>query len=69
VIQDFLVDEDGTAPLHAALFALNMLVGTAGGQTYSASEYQAWLRAAGYADARLVQLPGPTDLILASRPA
>jgi (2Fe-2S) ferredoxin/SAM-dependent methyltransferase len=69
VIQDFIVDEDGTGPLHAALFALNMLVGTAGGQTYSASDYRTWLTAVGYADARLLKLPGPTDLVVAARPA
>jgi (2Fe-2S) ferredoxin/SAM-dependent methyltransferase len=69
VIQDFVVAEDGTAPLHAALFALNMLVGTAGGQTYSASQYLAWLRAAGCSDARVLSLPGPTDLVIGACPA
>jgi (2Fe-2S) ferredoxin/SAM-dependent methyltransferase len=69
VIQDFVVDEDGTAPLHAALFALNMLVGTPGGQTYSASQYQAWLRTAGCSEARLLELPGPTDLVVGTCPA
>jgi SAM-dependent methyltransferase len=69
VVQDFVVDADGTAPAHAALFALNMLVGTEGGQTYSGSQYTAWLRAAGYSEARLVKLPGPTDLVVATRPA
>lgn len=67
VIQDFLVDPDGTSPVHAALFALNMLVGTPAGRTYSEAEYTTWLREAGYADAHLVKLAGPSDLVVGSR--
>ena len=69
VVQDFLVDPDGTSPAHAALFALNMLVGTPAGSTYSEDDYTAWLQAAGYADVRRVRLGGPTDLVIASRKA
>jgi (2Fe-2S) ferredoxin len=68
VIQDFLLDEDKTAPRFAALFALNMLVGTRGGNSYSESEYGGWLRAAGFEEIRRVPLMGPSDLILATRP-
>lgn len=67
-IQDFLVDPDGTSPAHAALFALNMLVGTQAGRTYSQAEYATWLREAGYADAHLVKLDGPSDLVVGTRP-
>ena len=45
VIQDFILEPDKTAPKQAALFALNMLVGTPAGSTYSYEEYAAWLRA------------------------
>jgi (2Fe-2S) ferredoxin/SAM-dependent methyltransferase len=64
VVQDFIVDESGTAPAHAALFAVNMLVGTDAGSTYSEAEYRAWLRDAGFASVRLVELPGPSDLVI-----
>jgi predicted O-methyltransferase YrrM len=64
VVQDFIVDETGTAPAHAALFAVNMLVGTEAGSTYSAAEYRAWLQGAGFAEVRLVELPGPSDLVI-----
>jgi SAM-dependent methyltransferase len=47
VVQDFLMDEDRSGPLPAALFALNMLVGTPEGDTYTESEVRAWLREAG----------------------
>jgi (2Fe-2S) ferredoxin/SAM-dependent methyltransferase len=66
VVQDFIVDDGGTAPQHAALFAINMLVGTEAGQTYSEAEYRGWLQDAGFASVRLVGLPGPSDLVIAS---
>ncbi len=43
VISDFIADPDKASPRSAALFALNMLVATRGGATYSEPEYDAWL--------------------------
>jgi predicted O-methyltransferase YrrM len=67
VIQDFILEPDKTAPRFAALFALNMLVGTRGGSSYSAEEYTAWLGQAGFEEIRHVRLPGPTGLLVATR--
>lgn len=67
-IADFIVDPDKTSPRSAALFALNMLVATRGGATYSEPEYEAWLKAAGFAETKRVRLPGPVNLILATKP-
>jgi len=68
VIQDFILQADKTAPRFAALFALNMLVGTPAGSSYSEPEYAAWLNVAGFREVRHVALPGPTDLMIATRP-
>jgi predicted O-methyltransferase YrrM len=68
VIQDFILEPDKTSPRFAALFALNMLVGTPGGSAYSEPEYAAWLADAGFAEIRRVRLPGPTGLMIATRP-
>jgi predicted O-methyltransferase YrrM len=68
VIQDFILEPDKTAPRFAALFALNMLVGTPGGSAYSEPEYAAWLGEAGFEQVHRVRLPGPTGLMIASRP-
>lgn len=68
-IQDFILNEQKTTPTVAALFALNMLVGTHRGSAYSDAEYAAWLAEAGFVDVRKVELPGPTDLMVAVRPA
>ena len=68
VIQDFILDPDKTTPRFAALFALNMLVGTRGGNSYSEAEYAAWLGEAGFRDIRHARLPGITGLMFGSRP-
>jgi SAM-dependent methyltransferase len=47
VVQDFLVNEERDGPLQPALFALNMLVGTPEGDTYTESEVRAWMAEAG----------------------
>ena len=68
VIQDHIMTADKTGPRAGALFALNMLVGTAGGSTYSGDEYSEWLRLAGFGQVRHVALAGPNDLMIAQRP-
>ncbi len=67
VIQDFILERDKTAPKSAALFALNMLVGTVSGSSYSVEEYQAWLTQAGFRQTNHVRLPGPSGLMIGTR--
>ncbi len=47
IIRDFVVDEDRTGPPDAVLFAINMLVGTDGGDSYTQSEMYGWMKQAG----------------------
>lgn len=47
ILQEFAVDNDRRGPKHPALFGLNMLVGTSGGQAYTWYEMEAMLREAG----------------------
>jgi len=47
VVQDFIMNENRTGPVSAALFALNMLVGTEAGDTYTEKEVHSWMRRAG----------------------
>ncbi|NOY07109.1 MAG: methyltransferase domain-containing protein [Chlorobi bacterium] len=47
VVQDYILDEDRTAPLHATLYALNMLVVTRAGDTYTEQEVRSWMEEAG----------------------
>ena len=69
VVHDFVLDDDKAGPRSGALFALNMLVGTLHGRSYSAEEYCTFLAKAGFEGAHTVPLPGPTDLVVARRPA
>ena len=52
----------------AALFAVNMVVNTESGNTYSEEEYRGWLRAAGFKGIEVLTIPErDTHLILARR--
>ena len=53
----------------AALFAVNMLVLTPRGNTYTAEEYEEWLRDVGFADVEVVPIPGlVSHLVIARNP-
>ena len=54
VIRDVVMDADRTAPAGGALFAVNMLVATEGGNSYTFGEFRADLEAAGFARIELV---------------
>lgn len=50
VVLDHVMSEDRTEPLTGALFALNMLVGTPEGDTYTEAEIKSWMKEAGLSD-------------------
>jgi len=54
VIRDVVMDSSHTNPPGGALFAVNMLVATEGGGTYTLDEYSQDLREAGFEDVELV---------------
>jgi len=55
VIRDHVMSHDHTRPARGAVFAVNMLVGTEGGGTYSLDEIRAALAGAGFTAVRLLQ--------------
>jgi hypothetical protein len=67
-IAEFLVNDARTGPPNALIFAVNMLVNTETGDTFSFNEIKGWLNEAGFVDARTVEAPGPSPLILANKP-
>ena len=67
-IAEFLVDKERAGPPRRPLFAANMLVPTDLGDTFSLAGIALWLRAAGRVDQRLLDLQGPSPLILAAVP-
>lgn len=68
-IQDFLVNEDRTGPPMSPIFAVNMLVHTDHGGTYSVKEIGQWLDESGFGDVRTLEAPGPSPIVLATKAA
>lgn len=67
-IHDHIMDASKTRPRAGAIFALNMLLATPGGGTYSGDEYGEWLRAAGFGAVERRELPGePTGVLIGVR--
>lgn len=70
VIRDHVMKDDRTRPREGALFAVNMLVGTEGGGTYTFEEIRSWLEAAGFSGVRLLREGERMDgLVDAFKPA
>ena len=55
VIRDHVMSEDRTYPKDGAIFAVNMLLGTAGGNAYTFKEIKEGLQEAGFSSVRLLQ--------------
>jgi SAM-dependent methyltransferase len=69
VVHDFIMDEDRSGPLTGALFALNMLVATEAGDTYTESEVRDWMEQAGLSNVRREDTGVGTSLISGQRPS
>jgi 3-hydroxy-5-methyl-1-naphthoate 3-O-methyltransferase len=67
-IGEWLVNEERTEPLNRLMFAVNMLVNTERGDTFSFNEIRRWLEEAGFKNARILEAPGPSPLLLATKP-
>jgi precorrin-6B methylase 2 len=68
VIAEMVTNAERTGPPHALIFAVNMLVNTAEGDTFSFEEMSAWLKEVGFKNPRQLDVPGPSPLILADKP-
>jgi 3-hydroxy-5-methyl-1-naphthoate 3-O-methyltransferase len=67
-IAEFLVNADRTGPVNGLFFAVNMLVNTDNGDTFSFEEISIWLTEAGFINPRTLDAPGPSPLVLATKP-
>ncbi len=68
-IAEWLANTDHSGPIKAMIFAVNMLVHTDEGDTFSADEIGGWLHEAGFVDVRSIAVPAPFPLLLATKPA
>jgi len=67
-IAEWLVNDDRTEPTHSLMFAVQMLVNTERGDTFSFNEIKSWLEEARFKRVRKLEAPGPSPLILATKP-
>lgn len=67
-IAEMVPNEDRRGPVFPLIFAVNMLVNTDTGDTFTFSEMEGWLRDAGFKDVRTLEAPAPSPLILATKP-
>ena len=61
LIHDFLLDDSEATPLFPALFALNMLINTPQGRSYSDAQIKDMLCKAGLHDVKRIPFRGPND--------
>jgi SAM-dependent methyltransferase len=67
LIRDHIMDESRTNPPAGAIFALNMLVNTDGGDTYTFAEVRKGLERGGFVDVRLVRTGERMDCLVEAR--
>jgi hypothetical protein len=68
VVRDFVMSEDHTQPPDGAFFAINMLVNTPGGSTYSFEDISKDLDSAGFVDVELLHRGEMDSLVTARKP-
>ncbi len=66
-VKDFVLDSDRTSPAGAAVFAVNMLVGTKEGGCYTLEEIQNWFHNAGLQTDSIVELTAQSRLVIAEK--
>jgi hypothetical protein len=67
-IAEMVPRDDRTGPAQPLVFAVNMLVFTEQGDTFTFAEISEWLKTAGFENPRTLESPGPSPLILATKP-
>src|SRR6266704_485674 len=67
-VAEWLVNDKRTEPTHSLMFAVQMLVNTEKGDTFSFNEIKGWLEEARFKRVRKLEAPGPSPLILATKP-
>jgi predicted O-methyltransferase YrrM len=64
IIRDHVMEPSRTEPKEGAIFAVNMLVNTKGGSTYTFDEIRDWLKEAGFTNVRLLKAGEHMDALV-----
>jgi ubiquinone/menaquinone biosynthesis C-methylase UbiE len=67
-IAEFIPNDDRNGPPYPLLFAVNMLVNTEDGDTFTYKQMTGWLKEIGFKRIRKVQAPSPSPIIVAVKP-
>ncbi len=67
LIKDFFISEEGTGPLFAALFTINMLVSTPSGRCYTRNEVEAWSEEGGFKLLDFIELTEQAGVFIAQK--
>lgn len=67
LIADMIPDDARATSVFPLLFAVNMLVNTTEGNTFTMAEYREWLADAGFCDITTIDAHGPSPLIVANK--
>jgi len=69
IVQDFFLNRDKQSPQFSTLFALNMLIHTDGGRTYTFEEVEGWMHAAGFSKTSRTnfRLPRSISLVIGEK--
>jgi ubiquinone/menaquinone biosynthesis C-methylase UbiE len=67
-IAEFVPDDDRNGPPYPLIFAVNMLVHTEAGDTFSFKQMSGWLKEIGFSKIRKVNVPAPSPIIVATKP-
>ena len=65
---DWVMEEDRVTPLQGAFFAINMLVGTEHGDTFTEAEIRGWMTGAGLVPGPRIETGFGTDLVIGIKP-
>lgn len=68
IVHEFLLDGTHAHPLTAALFAVHMLVMTAGGRAYGGAEIAAWMKELGLVDIEVRKVSDDTGVVAGRKP-
>ncbi|MGD0462151.1 MAG: class I SAM-dependent methyltransferase [Tepidisphaeraceae bacterium] len=67
-IAEFMPNDNRNGPPYPLLFAVNMLVNTESGDTFSFKQMSGWLKEIGFKRIRKVEVPSPSPIVVAVKP-
>jgi SAM-dependent methyltransferase len=67
IIADMVPDNERSTAVFPLLFAVEMLIHTTDGNTFTVAEYKEWLQDAGFCGITTLDAPGPSPLIIATK--